>query len=399
MIESLDTRTMLLVGALVSLTLAGVMVYYSIARRTYPGFHHWTAGIISAGTGAVLLSWRGHCPDFISMVLGNTLIISMPFLLSRGLAIFLNVKWKLTAVNWLIFTLFFSAFLWSTYVHPSLYARILCFSLVLGLFFCEALVIALRFIPSVLGEQNWLLIASMLFAVLSAIFRILITASNVSTLTFLEKDGILHSIALLMTILSVVGSACSFLILNTHRIENDLKRASQKIENLANMDGLTNLFNRRYFDKKLAEEFSRSQRTSQPLSLIMADLDFFKLYNDTYGHQAGDDCLRIVATILKKAGGRISDIAARYGGEEFVILLPNTDRNGALKVGEAVRESLAAEAIPHKTSTVKDIVTLTMGVATVTPGPSITPKMLVKFADQALYTGKANGKDRIQFFT
>jgi diguanylate cyclase (GGDEF)-like protein len=131
----------------------------------------------------------------------------------------------------------------------------------------------------------------------------------------------------------------------------------------------------------------------------MADLDFFKLYNDTYGHQAGDDCLRAVASILRKAAGRISDIAARYGGEEFVVLLPNTDRNGALKVAEAIRESLAAEALPHETSTVKDTVTLTMGVATVTPNRSITPKMLIKFADQALYVGKANGKDRIQFFT
>ena len=333
------------------------------------------------------------------MVLGNTLIIAMPFLLARGLTIFLNVRLKLTGVNRLIFALFFSVFLWATYVHPSLYVRILCFSLVMGLFFCEALFIALRFIPPVLGEQNWLLIASILFAVLSAVFRILITVTNSDTLTFLGNDGVLHSMALLMTILSVVGSACSFLILNTHRIENDLKRASRKIENLANMDGLTNLFNRRYFDKKLSEEFSRLQRTSQPLSLIIADLDFFKLYNDTYGHQAGDDCLRTVASILKKAAGRISDIAARYGGEEFVILLPNTDQSGSLKVAEAIRESLAAEAIPHETSTVKDTVTLTMGVATVTPNRSITPEMLVKFADQALYTGKANGKDRIQFFT
>lgn len=399
MIDLMDTRTMLLVGALVSLTLAGVMVYYSVARRTYPGFHHWTVGIISVGTGAVLLSGRGFYPDAISMVLGNFLIILMPFLLARGLAIFLNVPWKLTAVNILILILFLSVFLWTTYIHPSLYVRILCFSIVLGLFFCESLIIAFRFIPFVLGEQNWLLIASIIFAILSSIFRIFITLTQASNLTFLGKDAISHSIALLMTILGVVGSACSFLILNTHRIENDLKRASRKIENLANMDGLTNLFNRRYFDKKLAEEFSRLQRTSQPISLIMADLDFFKLYNDTYGHQAGDDCLRTVAWAFKNAGGRISDIPARYGGEEFVMLLPNTGREGALKVAEAIRNAIAAEAIPHETSTVKATVTLTLGVATVVPNRSITPEMLVKFADQALYFGKEKGKDRIRFFT
>ena len=388
---------MLLVGALVSLTLAGVMVYYSIARRTYPGFHHWTAGIVGVGTGSVLLSGRGYLPDVFSMVLGNTLIITMPFLLARGLAVFLNVKWKLAGVNILIYALFFSVFLWATYIHPSLYVRIICFSLVLGLFFCEALVIALKFIPAVLGEQNWLLIASIIFAILSATYRIFITTTNIDNLSFLGKDGISLSIALLMTILSVVGSGCSFLILNTHRIENDLKEASRKVEDLVNKDGLTNLFNRRYFDKKLVDEFSRLQRVSQPLSVIMADIDFFKLYNDTYGHQAGDDCLRTVASVLKKAGGRISDIAARYGGEEFIMLLPNTDRNGAVRVAEAIRESLAAEAIPHETSTVKDTVTLTMGVATVVPSMSNTPEMLVEFADKALYAGKANGKDQIQF--
>lgn len=390
---------MLLVGALVSLTLAGVMIYYSVARRTYPGFHYWTAGIVCVGLGAVLLSMRDHIPDIISMVLGNALIVAMPLLLAHGLAVFLDVKRRLGIANLVLFALFLVAFCWATYIHPSLYGRILCFSLAMGLFFCEALVIAYRFIPTILGEPNWLLITSILFAIFSAMFRIFVTVSQTSTLTFLAKDGIPLSVALLMTILGVVGSACSLLILNTHRIENDLKQANRKIENLANMDGLTNLFNRRYFDQKLNQEFQRLQRIAQPISLIMADLDFFKLYNDTCGHQAGDNCLRVVATAFKSAAGRVSDIAARYGGEEFVMLLPNTDINGALKVAETVRHELEAAAIPHTTSTVAKTVTLTIGIASVIPDREVTPEMLVKFADLALYTGKKNGKNQIQIFS
>lgn len=395
MFELLEMRTMLLVGALVSLTLAGVMVYYSIARRTYPGFHYWTAGIVSVGMGAVLVSMRGALPGFMTIIIGNCLIAAMPLLLTKGLTVFLDVEWKMTVINSSIFSIFLATFLWGTYLHQSLYVRVVCLLLTMTLFFSETLVIAIRYVPSVLDEQDWLLITSLVFSMAALVLRLVSTVFYADILSFMTHAGAWHRASVLMSILGEVGIACSFLILHTHRMENDLNNARMKIETLANMDGLTNLFNRRYFDAKLEQEFKRLQRSTHPVSLIMADIDCFKLYNDTYGHQAGDDCLKDVAAAFKKSGGRVSDIAARYGGEEFVMLLPNTDQQGARKVAETIRTAIEALAIAHATSSVSGFVTVSIGVATVSPDRSTSPDLLVKLADQALYRSKENGKNQI----
>ena len=286
----------------------------------------------------------------------------------------------------------------ATYVRPDLAMRIVALSLILALFFAELLVIAIRRIPAVLGEQDPLLVTSVLFALLSTLFRAGVTQFSSGPICFLNNAGTLQLSAVLLTILAVVGTACAFLILNTHRMENDLNEARRKIETLANTDGLTSLFNRRYFDATLQRELERLQRGAQPLSLIMTDIDNFKLYNDTYGHQAGDDCLKRVATALEQSGGRVTDIAARYGGEEMAMLLPNTDARGALKVAMTIRDAVRSLAIPHATSQVSDMVTLSIGIATVRPDRSLTPDLLIRFADQALYASKANGKNQIQVY-
>jgi diguanylate cyclase (GGDEF)-like protein len=205
--------------------------------------------------------------------------------------------------------------------------------------------------------------------------------------------------ALLITILSTVGTACSFLILNTYRMENDLQSATRKIENLANVDGLTVLYNRRYFDQRLELETRRQQRNGRPLSLLMADIDSFKPFNDTYGHQAGDECLRNVAAVLKKSGARSSDITARYGGEEFVMLLPDTDEHGAMRVATTVQSGIRELGIRHESSTISDIVTLSIGITTVTPDRRMLPEEIIQLADNALYKSKRNGKNQIQVQT
>lgn len=393
--EMLDVRTMLLVGALVCLTIAGMMVHYSIARKTYPGFHHWTAGIVGAGVGAVLVFLRGILPDFITIIFGNALIAAMPLLLTVGLVKFLDVKWKLKPLNICIYIVFVLIFIWATYVQPSLFARIAILCLVITIFFGEALYVAAKYLAKALGEQDRLLLVSISFSIAASLFRLVITLLHHDAIFFLEHAGIWQCVSILMTILGVVGVACSVLILNSHRIEYDLKKATTQIEKLANMDGLTNLFNRRYFDHKLQQEFKRLQRGSQPLSLILADIDFFKMYNDTYGHQAGDDCIKGVAAAFRQAAGRVSDIAARYGGEEFVLLLPNTDVQGAKKVANELKKTVASLAIPHKASTASDVVSLSIGIATVYPERSDSPDLLVKNADLALYKSKWNGRNQI----
>ncbi|WP_321404393.1 diguanylate cyclase [Maridesulfovibrio sp.] len=398
MMDQLDMRTMLLVGAMVCLTLAMVMTYYSFARKTYRGFQYWTAGIVSIGLGAVLVSMRRVLPAFVSIVIGNFLIILMPYLLTQGLAVFLNIKWKLSKLNAAALGLFFLGFAWWTYIKPDLHARIIGLSLVMAFFFGQALYLTTKKMPSILKTQEWSLTVALVISTISSLFRFAVTILSTQKIGFLNNSGALQSTALMMIIISVVASACSILILNSHRMEKDLKDAKTKIEKLANIDELSNLFNRRYFNQKLEQEFKRHQRSASSLSLIMLDIDCFKLYNDTYGHQSGDQCIQEVSAILKDSGSRPSDIAARYGGEEFVLLLPDTDTTGAQKVAKTIQKKLKAKSIPHKASTVADVVTLTFGIATIIPDRTTSPESIIKLADQYLYKGKENGKDQIKLY-
>lgn len=163
----------------------------------------------------------------------------------------------------------------------------------------------------------------------------------------------------------------------------------------ANTDGLTGLANRRFFDEMLSVEFLRLKRSGLPLSLIMLDVDRFKNFNDSYGHLAGDDCLRKIATTIKTIAGRSTDIAARFGGEEFIIVLTETDQNGAATLAERLRQAVEALAIPHSGSDIADYVTVSLGVATVFTNNLVSPDQIVALADEALYRAKQAGRNRI----
>lgn len=167
------------------------------------------------------------------------------------------------------------------------------------------------------------------------------------------------------------------------------------MQRLATLDGLTGLPNRRRFDEYLDQEWRRLRREQVPLSLILCDIDFFKLYNDTYGHQAGDTCLISVASAIAQAVKRPADLVARYGGEEFAVILPNTTQNGALQVAEAIRVAVQDLKIVHSHSLVSQYVTLSLGVATMVPDCDTSPEILLKAADEALYQAKALGRDRV----
>ncbi len=167
-----------------------------------------------------------------------------------------------------------------------------------------------------------------------------------------------------------------------------LQTANQKLQQLAILDGLTEIANRRYFDHVLNKEWNRLARERQPLSLILCDIDYFKAYNDAYGHQQGDRCLRKIAQILRKATRRPADLAARYGGEEFAIILPNTDSQGALFIARKIMTQLAKAQIPHKKSEVSDFVTLSIGITTKTPRPKQSVRIVINVADRLLYQAK-----------
>lgn len=181
--------------------------------------------------------------------------------------------------------------------------------------------------------------------------------------------------------------------------ERALIAANASLETLASVDDLTGLFNRRVFDETLARELSRSVRANSHLSLLMVDVDRFKAYNDTYGHQSGDRCLKTVAGSIKSSMRRFSDMASRYGGEEFAIILPETDEDGAYFMGDALRKAIRDEAIPHSASE-KGVVTVSVGLAHYGPNSnSRAAAELIGRADEALYSAKAAGRDRVMGWT
>ncbi|MFQ4137350.1 EAL domain-containing protein [Nodosilinea sp. PGN35] len=174
---------------------------------------------------------------------------------------------------------------------------------------------------------------------------------------------------------------------------HQLQTANQELQRLASVDGLTQLANRRCFDLRLEAEWERLGREQSPLSLILGDVDCFKLYNDTYGHLAGDDVLRQVAGAILQASKRASDLVARYGGEEFAVVLPNTTAAGAAAVVRAIQAKIAGLGLPHPGSQASSLITLSFGIATVVPQPELSAEMLIALADQGLYRAKAQGKN------
>ncbi|MBC8130817.1 MAG: PAS domain-containing protein [Rhizobiaceae bacterium] len=182
------------------------------------------------------------------------------------------------------------------------------------------------------------------------------------------------------------------------QVEDELEKAVLRLNALANSDGLTGLANRRRFDETLEKELARAARTGSSVSLLLADVDNFKAYNDTYGHPAGDACLRTVAEVLANVFRRPGDVAARYGGEEFAAILPDTDKEGALAVAEMFRTRVAASAMEHRKSGY-GVVTVSIGVVAIVPTPGVTsPGDVLEAADSALYAAKGSGRNTVRSF-
>ncbi len=168
-----------------------------------------------------------------------------------------------------------------------------------------------------------------------------------------------------------------------------------RLQTLSQVDELTQLANRRSFQEHLVQEWQRGMRSHTPLSLIICDVDYFKLYNDTYGHPQGDECLRQVARAIGQAVRRPDDLAVRYGGEEFVILLPNTTSEGAQQVAKDAAENVFALKLEHKASQVSPYVSISLGVTTITPEPDVAISTLVDTADLGLYEAKRRGRNQM----
>jgi diguanylate cyclase (GGDEF)-like protein/PAS domain S-box-containing protein len=187
-----------------------------------------------------------------------------------------------------------------------------------------------------------------------------------------------------------------FDITERKKTEQELFKLQKELEELSFKDGLTGVANRRMFDNVIETEWLKARQNQQPLSLIIMDIDFFKEYNDCYGHLQGDDCLKQVAETLNGVAARSRDFFGRFGGEEFVMLLPETDENAAWAVAERCRQSLFKKQIPHEHSKVSQLLTISLGVSTMIPSPDGEHNELIDRADKQLYQAKQRGRNCIQ---
>ncbi len=182
------------------------------------------------------------------------------------------------------------------------------------------------------------------------------------------------------------------------RLMKELSQKNKELERLSFLDGLTGIANRRYFDKMMAQEWEDAIRKSTPLSLLMIDIDFFKNFNDTYGHLHGDDCLRQVANTLSDAVKSFANLVFRYGGEEFAVILPGIDADRAFSVAELMRGEVAELNIPHANSNISEQITISVGVGTAIPSHQAMSSELISRVDQALYQAKREGRNRVNLF-
>jgi diguanylate cyclase (GGDEF)-like protein len=176
----------------------------------------------------------------------------------------------------------------------------------------------------------------------------------------------------------------------------ELRKANDILRHASAIDGLTGLANRQSFDECLDREWRRAVREQRPISLIMLDIDHFKLFNDNYGHQGGDDCLKKVARVIAGSVNRPADLAARYGGEEFMVVLPDTDIRGATEIAEKLRIEVEVLGVPHAFSATASVVTISVGVASLVPGQHMDASYLVKLVDTMLYAAKNGGRNRVK---
>jgi len=384
----IDMITVLIFLFFGNLVTAGLLAIYSSESISHHAHRQFLAGKLLQSISWLLLAMRGKIPDVLSAHVGNSFLLA-GFALEALALISVEKQKKQWETYFAIVVFVFIFIFWgfarqpNQYVYiPSAFAAVIFLS-VTTFFLRDSKKSTLRYSLSIIYTISCLIL--------------LVRGTN----AFLHLDYKLMSsefsqnLTFLSTYFLMIISGSSFLLLQRERTDELLRVINQELDQLAHIDGLTGLANRRRFSENLTYGILESRRRAEPLVLIMADIDFFKKYNDYYGHVHGDRCLVQVAQELKRHCQRSTDLIARYGGEEFAIVLLNTNVADACKIAEVIRNGVHDLAIPHAGSEVSDCVTLSLGIFSAIPDSDEHDyDWYIIEADRRLYDAKHAGRNR-----
>ena len=400
----LNEQTVILTAGITCLVLPAFMILYRATRETYPGFGLWTMAFILNGVGSTLLGAQLYLPLWVSLWLGNVMILSFPLFMCVGLMVFLGrkISWLLFGGSIVLYAIlqFYLVLLPDTVAARSVLFSVFVFAYV-GLFGWGVY----RYLPEVLGKPDRLTLAVVVLTISVPILRMLnfgLEGAYASPVFFKDVDNFL----ILMMVMASVAMAIAVLSMNAQRLEWDLRLTSEQLsektdqlevlnkelERASNTDFLTGMSNRRHFDELFKVAWDATLDPDKPLSLLVIDVDCFKHYNDTLGHVAGDSCLQRIAHLLLDYHHFRDCPKARIGGEEFVVLM-REPLDVAVSKAEKLVATMKQIAIPHPTSEVSPMVTISVGVATRRPEDDNRSRLLSR-ADRALYLAKDAGRDR-----
>ena len=385
----IDIYTVILLIFLGNILIIAILAAYKSAstpRRTY---WHFLAGKLFQAVAWLLLGQRGKIPDLYSAYLGNSLLL-IGFALEALALVTVdapNRRWEKIYTGATVFSILLFCGLART---PNQYVVVA--SLATAAIYSTASFSLLTHISK--SRLRWVLGAAYGMLGLLLILRAWIAFFSPQKFGLLTHNPI-QSASFMAVYLLMILSSVGFLLLIRERSDDLLDQANQELNQLAHVDGLTNLANRRAFDEALSRAVRESRRSGQPLALIMMDIDFFKNYNDCYGHSTGDECLSAVGHWLQKVCRRGTDLVARYGGEEFAMILPDTDSAGVCLVAESIRQGIYDLAIFHTTSDAADRITFSLGAfSAIAISESQNESWYIDEADRRLYTAKNTGRNR-----
>lgn len=400
----LDLKTILLIYTLIKVAQAVAMLHVWNTHRHYPPVRDWLMGSSFVAIGILLITARDTSPVWLSVITANAFIIPGWIIFDFGFirAAGRSVPWRSA---FLVSSAAILSITWYAIVTPDYSARLITFTISVLIFDGYTVYSCIKSKDQ--GKAATLRISgSLIFlTMISNIWRTAscsnLSFSSIFSPTLAQAQFYIVIICFSLLITTMV------ILLASQKLQDEindmskhllLKREKERDDARirAMTDGLTRLANRRHFDEALHTEFYRLKRSGAPLSLIMIDIDHFKKFNDSYGHIAGDNCLKQVALGIKNITGRAHDIVARYGGEEFAVILPETDDQRATALAERIRKAVEQLEIPHELSESEKYVTVSLGVVTVSASVIASPETVVDMADKALYRAKKNGRNRVE---